>query len=141
MNDSGPVSLTYELLSTAHDVEQRFEATLEARGLSLAKFKVLKHLNDCGEAVSLGALAEGLSCVRSNITQLVDRLEAQKLVVRVADASDRRSVRAELTPAGREAYRAALEIAQVVEKEIFTVLTPAQSMMLVELLRVLRHVR
>jgi DNA-binding MarR family transcriptional regulator len=139
MNETPPVSMTYELLSTAGEVEQRLEATLEARGLSLAKFKVLKYLHDAGEAVPLGGLAEGLSCVRSNITQLVDRLEAQKLVVRVADASDRRSVRAELTPEGRVNYEESLGILREAEKEVFGALSTAQRMMLVELLRVLRQ--
>jgi len=45
-----------------------------------------------------------LSCVRSNVTQLIDRLEAEGLVTRVADPQDRRSVRAALTPLGSERY-------------------------------------
>ncbi|HEX2722674.1 MAG TPA: MarR family transcriptional regulator, partial [Gemmatimonadaceae bacterium] len=50
--------------------------------------------------LTLSELAARLSCVRSNITQLVDRLEADGLVRRVGDPADRRSVRAELTALG-----------------------------------------
>jgi len=42
--------------------------------------------------------------VRSNITQLMDRLEKDGLVRRRADRDDRRSVLAELTPAGTQAH-------------------------------------
>jgi DNA-binding MarR family transcriptional regulator len=42
--------------------------------------------------------------VRSNITQMVDRLEKEGLVERRADPGDRRSVLAALTPAGTHLY-------------------------------------
>jgi DNA-binding MarR family transcriptional regulator len=57
------------------------------------------------DPLTLGDLADRLTCVRSNITQLIDRLEAGGLVKRVEDASDRRSVRAAITPLGRELQR------------------------------------
>lgn len=75
-------------------------------GLSMAKHSALSRLQEAGEPLTLSELAERLSCVRSNITQLVDRLEADGLVRRVADPSDRRSVRAELTALGREKHAA-----------------------------------
>jgi DNA-binding MarR family transcriptional regulator len=68
--------------------------------LSLAKVGVLHHLAAAGEPVPLSALAEVQKCVRSNITQLVDRLEKDGLVRRRGDPEDRRSVRAALTAAG-----------------------------------------
>jgi DNA-binding MarR family transcriptional regulator len=43
------------------------------------------------------------------MTQLVDRLEQDGLVRRRADSADRRSVRAELTPAGERAHAAATQ--------------------------------
>jgi DNA-binding MarR family transcriptional regulator len=38
-----------------------------------------------------------MACVRSNITQLIDRMQAEGLVRRIPDPQDRRSVRAALT--------------------------------------------
>ena len=76
------------------------EAALEPVGLSLAKFGVLARLASADEPLPLSTLAEEQACVRSNITQLVDRLEADKLVVRVDDPHDRRLVRAALTAGG-----------------------------------------
>jgi DNA-binding MarR family transcriptional regulator len=103
MNDSstrGSSALAFLLIGTVHEMEARFESTLGQVGLSLAKLNVLSRLAEAGEPVPLGTLAERCSCVRSNITQLVDRLEADRLVERVSDPNDRRSVRAALTAEG-----------------------------------------
>jgi DNA-binding MarR family transcriptional regulator len=46
-------------------------------------------------------LATRLGVAESTVTRLVDRLEAARLVKRVASPPDRRCVVAELTPSGR----------------------------------------
>jgi DNA-binding MarR family transcriptional regulator len=89
-------------LSAAHALEARLEDSLASVGLSLAKYGVLDTLFSAAQPMALSELAAAQRCVRSNITQLVDRLEADGLVRRVADPSDRRSVRAVLTPQGEE---------------------------------------
>lgn len=87
-------------LRAAQFLEGRLEEAMADVGLSTARFGVLAQLAEAGEPLPLGVLAERLSCVRSNVTQLVDRLEADGLVRRVPDPSDRRSVLAELTSDG-----------------------------------------
>jgi DNA-binding MarR family transcriptional regulator len=94
------------LIQAGQLLEGRLEEAFAAVGLSLARYGVLEQLAGAGEPLPLGELASRLSCVRSNITQLVDRLEAEGLVRRISDPSDRRLVCAELTPAGRERRRA-----------------------------------
>lgn len=88
------------LLGAAHRIEAQLESALGEHGLSMAKFGVLEALTGASAPLTLTELAGKLSCVRSNITQLIDRLEADGLVKRVADPSDRRSIRAVLTPLG-----------------------------------------
>jgi DNA-binding MarR family transcriptional regulator len=61
--------------------------------------------------------------VKSNVTQLVDRLEADGLVSRTSDTVDRRSRLAALTEAGRTAHARGLEIFEVAERELFSTLT------------------
>lgn len=92
----------FSLLKAARAIHERLESTLEDAGLSLAKHGVLSQLAEAGEPLPLSELAERLCCVRSNMTQLMDRLEADGLVQRVDDPSDRRIVRAALTPLGAE---------------------------------------
>ncbi len=90
------------LLAAAHAIEERLEQGLATVGLSPAKHAVLSQLAQAGEPLTLGELAARVSCVRSNMTQLVDRLEAEGLVRRVDDPDDRRIVRAAITALGGE---------------------------------------
>ena len=90
------------LLQTAQVIERRLDEVLEAVELSGPKYGALTKLAEAGEPLALSELAARLTCVRSNITQLVDRLEADGLVRRIEDPKDRRSVRAALTPLGEE---------------------------------------
>jgi DNA-binding MarR family transcriptional regulator len=106
--------LMISLIQTGHAVEQRLEQALTQVGLSLAKFGALTHLVEAGEPISLSECATKMTCVRSNITQLVDRLEADGLVRRVEDPNDRRAVRAAVTQLGMERQAAgAKEVAKV----------------------------
>jgi len=102
-------TVVFALLHSAHLLESRLEASLEIVGLSLAKYGVLTLLANAGGPISLSQLAAKQSCVRSNMTQLVDRLEADGLVRRIDQPSDRRVVLAELTPLGVDRQAAGAE--------------------------------
>ena len=108
----------WSLLQAAHAVESRIEQALAEAGLSGAKLAALTQLVEAGEPISLGELAEQCACVRSNITQLVDRLESEKLVKRVDDPQDRRSLRAAITPLGRERQAAGARKIEAVRRQI-----------------------
>ena len=122
------------MLHASSVLEGRVEARLSDVGLSLAKLAALHHLTQAGESLPLGQLAERLSCVKSNVTQLVDRLEADGLVNRTFDPNDRRSRLAVLTDAGKTAYSKGSQIQMQAERELFGVLTPTESDTLHELL-------
>ena len=83
---------------TVHLLQERWGAM---HGLSEGRMGVLFRLYRCGD-LPLGELADDLIMTPRNVTGLVDRLERQGMVERVPDPEDRRSVRARLTPAGRE---------------------------------------
>ena len=109
--------MMYSLVRAAHVLETRLEEALEEVGLSLPKFGALSHLVKEGEPLSLSECATKMTCVRSNITQLVDRLEADGLVRRVEDPEDRRAVRAVVTPRGKERYAAGVRQVEKVQAE------------------------
>ncbi|MGH7487083.1 MAG: MarR family winged helix-turn-helix transcriptional regulator [bacterium] len=121
-----PTSLAFQMLGAAHEVEARLESALDQIGLSVAKFGVLSKLVDAGEPVALGSLAERSCCVRSNMTQLVDRLEADRLVERLNDPNDRRSVLAALTAAGRERHAEGVRIVEEAGRTIFASLNDGE---------------
>jgi DNA-binding MarR family transcriptional regulator len=133
MTETVPAGL-FGLLHASSVLESRVEARLSSVGLSLAKLAALHQLTEAGDSLPLGQLADRLSCVKSNVTQLVDRLEADGLVNRTGDPNDRRSRLAVLTDAGRSAFAKGTEIRMQVERELFGVLTSQESETLHQLL-------
>src|SRR5206468_6908159 len=105
------------VLHVASSLEARVEARHAEVGLSLPKLAALHQLSQAGDSLPLGQLAERLACVKSNVTQLVDRLEADGLVLRAADPGDRRSRLAVLTEPGRSAFQKGMQIQQQCERE------------------------
>ena len=109
-----PVATMFSLLQAAHALEGRLDTALGTVQLSMPKYSVLTVLASSGRPQTLGDLALRLRCVRSNMTQLVDRMEADGLVRRVSDATDRRVVLAEMTPLGSDRQAAgALEVDRI----------------------------
>jgi DNA-binding MarR family transcriptional regulator len=131
-------TVAIEVIRTLHALETQLEEALEPLGLSLAKLGALSKLVAAGEPLPLSTLAERLACVRSNITQLVDRLEAEKLVTRSDDPRDRRSVRAELTAQGRARHAAGMRALDKVERHLLSRLNPQQQNDFMQSLRILR---
>jgi DNA-binding MarR family transcriptional regulator len=106
------------ILEMAHALEAKLESVLDGAGLSGAKYSVLSELVRTGEPLSLSELAARLSCVRSNMTQLVDRLEADGLVRRVACPTDRRSVKAEITEEGQKRQADGAQRVETLERQL-----------------------
>jgi DNA-binding MarR family transcriptional regulator len=60
----------------------------------------------------IGSLADAMQCHSSNVTGMVDRLEARGLVTRQPDSSDRRVKLVALTPTGLSMRAKLMEIAR-----------------------------
>ena len=132
----------FSLIHAAAAAQAHVESRLASLGLSLPKLAALHHLTAAGGALPHGQLAERLSCVKSNITQLVDRLEADGLVTREADSGDRRSRLAVITASGQKAYDQGTRLQQQAEKEVFSDLSDEESRHLAVLVgKVERHNR
>ena len=98
--------LSEEIAGLVHHLVNAWDAYLEARvremdvGLTGRQATALWMAND---PLSMGELSTQLGCDPSSATGIVDRLERKGLVRRVADPTDRRAKRVELTPEGRKA--------------------------------------
>lgn len=138
MNDASPAPLAFLMLGAVHEVEAQLESALGQAGLSLAKFGVLSKLAEAGEPLALGSLADRCCCVRSNMTQLIDRLETDRLVERVDDPSDRRSIKAALTPEGRSRYEDGVRLLDEAEGDVFARLPDPERAALARLLLAVR---
>jgi DNA-binding MarR family transcriptional regulator len=127
-----------ELIGTLHSVQGRIETALEPLGLSLAKLGLLDKLVKAGDPVPLRTLPELCACVRSNITQLVCRLETAGLVTRSDDPDDRRQKRAEVTELGRARHAEGVQVLLQVDRDLFSDFSAERRGTLLDLLRSLR---
>jgi DNA-binding MarR family transcriptional regulator len=106
--DQRPAALTtrtIHLLSHAHhSVSQTFAQRLQAVGLTPPLYGTLRTLDASGPT-SQQAIAQQLGLSGTAILQTVDRLEADQLVKRRRNPTDRRSYALQLTPHGRDTLR------------------------------------
>ncbi|MFF3689536.1 MarR family winged helix-turn-helix transcriptional regulator [Streptomyces sp. NPDC002187] len=92
-----------ELLASIGTAQWRDFATAAAQhGLTAMQAKVLAQLDG---PLPMRGIATLLVCDASNVTGIVDRLEARELVRREADPADRRVKNVVATDAGREIIR------------------------------------
>jgi DNA-binding MarR family transcriptional regulator len=94
--------LMEQLARAAACYYRSFAVVAGGQGLTLIQGKLLSLLQ---RPLPMRALAELLGCDASNVTGIVDRLEARGLVRRDADPADRRVKVVALTPEGEVAVR------------------------------------
>ncbi|WP_329284553.1 MarR family winged helix-turn-helix transcriptional regulator [Streptomyces sp. NBC_00691] len=124
-----------ELLAAIGTAQWRdFAAAAAHHGLTSTQAKVLAQLDG---PLPMRALATLLVCDASNVTGIIDRLEARSLVRREPDPSDRRVKNVVATDEGRDVIRRVREEMQATSGALDT-LDAAESTTLYELLARLR---
>jgi MarR family transcriptional regulator, lower aerobic nicotinate degradation pathway regulator len=91
--------LPYLLARASHALWRGFEPQVKAAGLNSLEWRVLATLAD-SEPLTVGQLALEVLAKQPTLTKSLDRLAAQGLLERRADASDARRSRVALTTAG-----------------------------------------
>lgn len=98
----------YELVSavmaTADAFLRESKRLFRPHGLTGAQYNVLNVLADSNGGLSQRELSDHLVVDRSNVTGLIDRMEAAGWVRRTDHPEDRRVYRVVLTPAGRKLW-------------------------------------
>jgi DNA-binding MarR family transcriptional regulator len=128
------------LYRTERTAESRVNGLLQAVDLTCAQHHVLQLLISVGEPLPLGQIAENLHTVRSNITQMVDRLAAEGLVTRIFDPTDRRRVLAQITEEGRRRSETAAQVENQVKQDLLVHFSPEERDQLLTLLSRLEKV-
>ena len=98
----GAMRAATSIMRAQQIVLARVDEALKPWALTFARYEVLVllHFTKAG-ALPLGKMGDRLMLHQASITNLVDRLEGQGLVRRVAHPTDRRTTLAELTDEGR----------------------------------------
>ncbi len=90
-------------ITRAHQILlKRIDTALSPFGLVFSRFEALALLSFTQTgAMPLARIGERLQVHPASVTNTIDRLEADKLVVRIPHPTDRRTTLAEITPTGR----------------------------------------
>jgi len=119
---------------TARRLRRGSAAQLAPLGLTYGQARALRLVAHEGP-LRMADLAAELEVVPRSATTMVDGLEAAGLVARRADPGDRRSVRVELTAAGRRLLDGLEAARRHSAEQVFGGLDPAQRAALAEALR------
>ena len=114
-----------DLVFTAKEIREGFEAAMAASGGSLGIWVVLNAISDEG-FVSHSILASRAHVDGATITYHVDRAERLGLVQREVDAADRRVKRLRLTPAGERLHKGLWKVARAFEAQAMAGVTDAE---------------
>ncbi|MEU6551621.1 MarR family transcriptional regulator [Streptomyces sp. NPDC046915] len=128
--------LAEQLLRLTRRVHRIQKRHLEQRdlGITPAQSRLLRTLAHYGSPPRMADLAERLEVVPRAVTTLVDGLEASGRVRRVADPTNRRVTRIELTEDGRKALEELRGARRSAAREILAPLTDEQREVLGDLL-------
>jgi DNA-binding MarR family transcriptional regulator len=99
--DRSSVRLWLRLLSCTMAIEKDVQRRLGEMGATLPRFDVLAALDRNSEGMTMGALSRALLVSNGNVTQLVQKLAGDGLVVIAPSPVDRRASIVRLTPKGR----------------------------------------
>jgi MarR family transcriptional regulator, negative regulator of the multidrug operon emrRAB len=128
------------LVKTGEMILTRVAEVLRPFGLSPAGGLILSMLSDSPEPLGPGQIRDRLLVAGPTVTGLVDSLERQGLVRRVAHPVDRRRLLVELTDRGGEVAHAFLPVIHTAQRPWLACLTASEQLQLIELLgRVQEH--
>lgn len=103
--DAERMALCFSVLSLAARIDRDCAAQLAPHGLSEARFVLLFLLESAGTSLAPHVLAERAGISRASITHLLDGLQRDGLIQRLADPDDRRALRICLTNSGKRLAR------------------------------------
>lgn len=137
LDDLLPMEVFGRVYRVAAAVGERMERAYQRLGIGRGEFDVLATLRRSGEPFNLSPrqLSDTLMLTTGGMTGRLDKLEKGGLITRTPDPGDRRSMRAQLTPAGRELIDRAVAAGLRVQRDILGQLPPADARRLADLLR------
>ncbi len=126
--------LGYWLRFVSNHVSQAFARKVEARGVTVAEWVLLRQLWD-EDTLAPSRLAERMGMTKGAISKLAERLIAKSLLVRAADPQDARAQTLALTPAARTLVPELAALADANDAEFFDHLGPDDRAALLRVLR------
>jgi DNA-binding MarR family transcriptional regulator len=127
------------ILRTAAVVQRHISQVVEASGVTIQQYNVLRILRGAGEAgLPTLAIRDRMIEEAAGITRLLDKLEKAGYVVRERSTPDRRQVLCQITPSGLELLASLDEPVDAVNATALAELSDEQQKTLIELLGTIR---
>ncbi|MEQ8692838.1 MAG: MarR family transcriptional regulator [Pseudomonadales bacterium] len=127
-----------------HDVsrirKKVVDQAVKPLGITRSQFWVLVNTARYGnEGIAQTELARLMSVGKVSLGGVIDRMEANDLLVRLPDPVDRRAKKVFMTPKGEDLLRTLQEVAEGINKDIMKGITKEQNKMLDGILRTMKH--
>jgi len=127
------------LLTCTQLIERRVRSRLRSRfATTLPRFDLMAQLERHPEGLKMNELSRLLMVTGGNVTAIVDQLEKEALVERIAEPADRRAWRIRLTSAGDKSFA---EMARAHEEWVVELLAGMSRREQDELLRLLARLK
>jgi DNA-binding MarR family transcriptional regulator len=131
--------LWLRLLSCTTRIEDTIRQRLREKfEITLPRFDLMAQLEREPEGLSMGELSRRMMVTGGNVTNIVDQLEQERLVVRQSQPGDRRAFRVSLTSSGRKTFTAMAQEHEDWVVELLSPLSERQQKQLHELLNTLK---
>ncbi len=134
------LKLWLRMLSCTVRVEDAIRSRLRTGfGITLPRFDLMAQLERHPEGLRMGELSKRMMVTGGNVTGIVDQLEGEKLVERVADPQDKRAFVVRLTPDGRTAFADMATMHEGWVADLFRDIPSADKARMIELLDLMKQ--
>ncbi|MES2497044.1 MAG: MarR family transcriptional regulator [Pseudomonadota bacterium] len=116
-------------------MHRRVDRAMTKQGASLARTKLLLYIQKGAGAARAADVAELFDLAPRTVTQALDSLERDQLIIRSSDPQDRRVKRLTITPLGERAIAATEPLRKELLQEICAVLSDQDRVQLDDILR------
>lgn len=123
------------LRRVSNQVSYSFARKVEASGITVAEWVILRELFEIDEAVAPSLLAENTQLTRGAVSKLIERLVIKKLVDRKDSKEDRRYQTVSLTKTGKVLVPKLAKKADENDDEFFNELTKTEKTQLLNILK------
>lgn len=139
-NDPLAIDIIHILIRATHTIQRDFTSQISALDLpfkiSGPRLRILSTVSEAGR-IRMNELAAKLGVQARTVTDFVDALEKDELLVRIPDPTDRRAILIELTELAHANLSEILEKQAVIADHLLQNLTTEQRKELLELLLLL----
>lgn len=110
--------LPYQMSVLSARISREFSALYRERfGLSVAEWRVIAHLSQTSQAVSIREVYNRIAMDKSKVSRAATRLEARGVIIKKVNAADRRLIELQLSELGHQMIGELTPLAQAFEQE------------------------